>query len=657
MAEGTDLANHNTKGNAENWEIVDNPGRVTSAVWKHFGFYKNKNKEGIPFIDKEQAICKICHHGCRYTSNTTNLSDHLKRKHADKIGTDKFKAKSEQTNIKQHFGVVQPFPRNSPKALAITKAIAYYIIDDYLPLSTMESKPFRELLKTIEQRYQPMSRKYLGETLLPKMYNELSEMLKAELRKTTDVALTHDMWTSINQEAFGTMTAHYVTEEWELRSVVLQTRKTDEQHTGENIASDLKLALAEWNLDHVVPYIITDNARNESKAISILKWNHFSCLGHNINLAVRAALDLPRVKTVVARGRNQVTFYHNSPLATTTLFKKQEEMLPESARKHKLIQDVVTRWNSTFDMIERLLEQTAALHAAAYDPVLKRSADKLKRNLFDHSEQSIAEQLVKILKPLKDATELLSQDEKPTMPAILPTLIKINRVLEEQDDDLLVIKDMKKKMIKNLGTRNQGELAMKTMRLASILDPRFKELRFLSPDDKTLIKDLLVAEAIKKEAESENDTGSVAATEEVAIKKEPGSSPVAKKIKEEPSSFDWLEDVVYVKTEEPKEAIALSPEYIKVEVDRYLSEPSAALKDNPLMWWKFREPSYPTLAKLARKYLAIPASSTPSERVFSSAGLIVSKRRSRISSDKVDMLIFLNKNRKMLKNFDMPKCE
>lgn len=52
---------------------------------------------------------------------------------------------------------------------------------------------------------------------------------------------------------------------------------------------------------------------------------------------------------------------------------------------------------------------------------------------------------------------------------------------------------------------------------------------------------------------------------------------------------------------------------------------------------------YPRLSLLVKKYLSIPASSVPSERVFSIAGQVVSKKRSRMHPSNVDMFIFLNK--------------
>ena len=47
---------------------------------------------------------------------------------------------------------------------------------------------------------------------------------------------------------------------------------------------------------------------------------------------------------------------------------------------------------------------------------------------------------------------------------------------------------------------------------------------------------------------------------------------------------------------------------------------------------------------IARRVLAVPSTSVPSERIFSAAGLLINKLRNRLSSDIVDSIIFLNKN-------------
>ena len=50
---------------------------------------------------------------------------------------------------------------------------------------------------------------------------------------------------------------------------------------------------------------------------------------------------------------------------------------------------------------------------------------------------------------------------------------------------------------------------------------------------------------------------------------------------------------------------------------------------------------YPTLVQLAKQYLAIPASSVPSERAFSAAGHIANERRSCLLPDSITMLVLV----------------
>ena len=101
----------------------------------------------------------------------------------------------------------------------------------------------------------------------------------------------------------------------------------------------------------------------------------------------------------------------------------------------------------------------------------------------------------------------------------------------------------------------------------------------------------------------------------------------------------------------PKRGIlACSPEVvIENEMDGYVKEihldmrhAGTNIMSNPLLWWKEKEKNYPHIAKLARRILCIPATAAPSERVFSTAGLTISKLRSRMVSDNADMCIFLH---------------
>ncbi len=83
---------------------------------------------------------------------------------------------------------------------------------------------------------------------------------------------------------------------------------------------------------------------------------------------------------------------------------------------------------------------------------------------------------------------------------------------------------------------------------------------------------------------------------------------------------------------------------IEVEIDMYKKDTSIPLTSCPLKWWKEHAQMYPLLSSLSKAYLTIPATSVPSERVFSTAGDIVNAQRSQLLSQNVDMLFFLQKN-------------
>ena len=80
------------------------------------------------------------------------------------------------------------------------------------------------------------------------------------------------------------------------------------------------------------------------------------------------------------------------------------------------------------------------------------------------------------------------------------------------------------------------------------------------------------------------------------------------------------------------------------EMERYIKQETIDGDDDPLVWWKYRVRDFPLLNKLARKYLAVPASSSPSERLFSKAGQIVTSQRAQLKPDQANMLVFLAEN-------------
>jgi hypothetical protein len=69
--------------------------------------------------------------------------------------------------------------------------------------------------------------------------------------------------------------------------------------------------------------------------------------------------------------------------------------------------------------------------------------------------------------------------------------------------------------------------------------------------------------------------------------------------------------------------------------------------ENIFAWWKTNTSVFPTLSKLANKYLSSPPSSIESERLFSTGGNIHTPHRNRLLPETGEMLMFLHYNLRM----------
>ena len=119
------------------------------------------------------------------------------------------------------------------------------------------------------------------------------------------------------------------------------------------------------------------------------------------------------------------------------------------------------------------------------------------------------------------------------------------------------------------------------------------------------------------------------------------SNDTKKKLKSD--NTDWLEDVIgtgELQNQSPEEKA-------KIELDLYLAEPP--VKTNALIWWKKKQLIFPTVSKVARRLLAVPASSLSLSDIFSFKEGVVDAKKSQLDPKHIDALLFLNKNTKIFK--------
>lgn len=91
----------------------------------------------------------------------------------------------------------------------------------------------------------------------------------------------------------------------------------------------------------------------------------------------------------------------------------------------------------------------------------------------------------------------------------------------------------------------------------------------------------------------------------------------------------------------------LEPQQIPTgsELEQYVEDKTPVElvdKSDVFPYWRAKQEKWPTLTQMARDYLAIPATSTPSERCFSQARLVLPHTRNRLGPAKISQLLLMN---------------
>ena len=363
-------------------------------------------------------------------------------------------------------------------ATTITKRIAEFVVQDLRPISVIDGQGFTRLLNYLEPGYKVPSRPHVT-SICHKMFDSLKEELLAKL-DSPYVPLTTDIWTSRTQQAYLTVTAHFITEKWKMESKVLQTRKRPERHTGVNISERLKAAACEWNIaNDRLAAVVRDNAANMVLAVDIVgEWEDLGCFGHTLQLVVNAGLHLNPLSRLLAAAHKLVGHFKHSVAAVASLNNKQKAMnVPE----HSLIQDVFTRWNSTYFMMERLAGQRWMIYAVLHDELV--SCPEYISLDLKPDQWELLSQMVTTLKPLQVATTALCFDQNVSVSLIYPV---VNGLLKKHlvigSDDLPVVKRFKELIAGELHRRFQFDPECVPIFTAAV-DPRYKELKFISGEE------------------------------------------------------------------------------------------------------------------------------------------------------------------------------
>jgi len=141
--------------------------------------------------------------------------------------------------------------------------ISEYVVEDVLPLSTVESPAFRKLVGGMSSA-QILGRKSFTQ-YLDKVYNEMEKKVKEGLELIDSVSTTVDVWTPHNCSYFG-ITVHWICLS-RCKAAICCTRIVG-RHTYDVLAAKIEHVHSVYGLNGKVTAIMTDNGSNFVKAFT-----------------------------------------------------------------------------------------------------------------------------------------------------------------------------------------------------------------------------------------------------------------------------------------------------------------------------------------------------------------------------------------------------
>ena len=579
-------------------------------------------------VDGTKSTCSICNASFKNTGSTTTMRKHLEKHHPIqleeltksrvKVKEEstarqlKFQEKGSQPTLREAIESKKPYDVNGAKKRNQDRLLAEMVCRDLQPFSIVEDIGFRNYSFGLDPRYIIPSRRTLTRRLIPELYSESKETLMKQLHDATDIHLTTDHWSSKRAQGFITVTAHFINSDWQLIPCVLDTERMTDSVTAQALADTISSIMDRWSITDKVRTIVTDNASNIKLCVKKLNKNWLPCVGHNFNLIVHDAMKSlsADMKNIKAKSKKIVGHFKHSTKASDCLEKIQ---IAENAEPLRLTQEVDTRWNSTLFMFQRLIK----IYPFVMSALMKENRPDL---CLTDGDLANIKQLIAVLEPFDKATRELSADTYPTASKVITLVDMLGKWMENAGQDE---KSLASKLKANLSARFQEN--EETFELgwaaATFLDPRFKTNGFSCQQKYENVKDHLLNKMTPVQEEETQEE-----TQEIEVN--------------EDSLWKFFDN----KVKHMKKTSTTSAVKPTKEMERYLEGDILSRSEDPLKWWKMNSISFPQLADLAKNYLACPATSTSSERLFSKAGELVCQRRSNLKPNKINMVLFLNKN-------------
>ncbi|KAJ4821657.1 Zinc finger BED domain-containing protein DAYSLEEPER [Rhynchospora pubera] len=597
-------------------EIRSSRSKKRSIVWDHFDE-----------IGGQKVVCKHCDSTLTKAKNsgTSHLKRHLTASCKNIAVEDREKIIATTADDLFDAATFKFDPKLTRGLLTLL------FVDGELPFSATESRFWEPAMRSLRPEYKSVGRQTMREDCLG-VFRAGCDAILAEFEGLDSrVSFTSDIWTSSASLGYMCVMAHWIDKEFRFQKKIIALKQIPYPHTGRAIAHLIEKIWNDWKLDDKIFAITLDNASVNDNAVGHLKKKlgdkmlfggshmHIRCSAHILNLIVHNGMGI--IETTLENIRELLRHISSSGARLQVLNTILDELkLP---RKRGLTLDCPTRWNSTFAMVKEALGLQEALlryveTASMVGPTIEEWRD--------------AEAMAKFLEPFLDATKSFSNVRRPSSHTYIKEIWDIRRLLLDEDHkDNAKLEGLALQMHEKFCKYWEDPNLILT--IATFFDPRYKFI-FLK---------FCYRKAYGDEHEAKIESV------RVWLKRyfEQYESSMRNLNRASSGSSSRVGLQVFGKRKLDEEFAQFTSENYEShstmsELDKYMQEPLVDINVKNfdiLEFWKQNSGLYPTLAKMARDFLAVQTSSVASESAFSGSGRLTDHLRTSMNSETIEALV------------------
>ncbi|XP_071331760.1 v-myb avian myeloblastosis viral oncogene homolog-like 2a isoform X2 [Trachinotus anak] len=585
------------------------------------------------------------------------------------------------------------------------------IAEDMLPLSFVEGAGFRSFMSTISPEYNKLSQRTMGlqlyddveRTIKPRLIRDLKGCLARTKDGENAIHVTFDLWAGDQsqpaEEPIIVVQLHFISNSWQIRRPIVAFRHLTHKNLSTAVARELEGVLLSYGIfPHSIGYVLANQAKEslagnnlfcdynimcssnrgepdgdeivaflsdqmsetESPFSEIHIGTRTICVAKTLQLVIKEALKNSRVvENLLSQVHNVVAFFRSSAYWSEVLLRECNVSLCPSSSN--------CRWNSMMMSLRRMVQESAwsaimtLLAQARIEANDTASAPPL---VMVRREQVI--DILSLIEPFEEALQVL-QGNGVTISFIIPSLIGLDKTCESR---VTTYTHFNKALRTGLHTHFQSLIHQKDIILAAVLDPRIKmqpfsdakledQTGFLTPPSKYQVRTIVetTLESMEASAFPSVETDEEQTNKELKMEQNGKEECQANTLIEASgacsdenkcdavSGNDLKRKSIFNVLQLPAKTMKQS------ELDVYLAEPLWD-SNSSVLYWKSAA-RFPKLQGIAKKLLAVPATSGCFDSLCPMAACIVRAKRNRLPPHTTERLL-LYKNSLKRKSVKKP---